>query len=357
MTLARIEVEAFRNLRGVVLTPDPRVNFIWGNNASGKTSLLEAIHWLARGRSFLSVHSDQLIRQGCRAFTLGASIQVPPRTTWLGMERTPGRTRVRCNGQDIWNLSEIAWLLPTHVINTESQRLFVGAPQERRSLLDWGVFHVEHSYQGRWRRYQRALRQRNAALRTGDSQLARAWEADLVTAAEAVDSSRRCYLNALWPHWHAFIEEWLPELELHWDFQSGWPRRDDLRGVLAQARGRELERGHTLYGPHRGDLRFIAGDVGAAQRLSRGQQKLAAIALRLAQAELTLKNGQQRPVILVDDLAAELDAGHRERVLAKLLRMDAQLLLTALSQNELVLPGDGRFRVFHVEQGCYCEMV
>ncbi|MCO6441983.1 MAG: DNA replication/repair protein RecF [Nitrococcus mobilis] len=357
MTLARIEVEAFRNLRGVALTPDPRVNLIWGNNASGKTSLLEAIHWLARGRSFLRVHPDQLIRHGCRAFTLGASIQVCARTAWLGMERASGRTRVRFNGQDIWNLSEIAWLLPIHVINTESQRLFVGAPQARRSLLDWGVFHVEQCYQGHWRRYQRALRQRNAALRSGNPRLVRAWEPDLVAAAETVDSSRRRYLTALGPHWQAFIEDWLPELELHWDFQSGWPRRDDLQGVLAQARGRELERGHTLYGPHRGDLRFIAGDVEAAQRLSRGQQKLAAIALRLAQAELISKSGRQRPIILIDDLAAELDAERRERVLAGLLRMDAQLLLTALSRNELVLPDNRGFRVFHVEQGCYCEMV
>ncbi len=357
MTLARIEVEAFRNLQGVALTPDPRINLIWGDNASGKTSLLEAVHWLARGRSFLRVPSDQLIREGRRAFTLGASVKVKARTAWLGMERTPGRTRVRFNGQDIWNLSAIAWLLPIYIVNTESQRLFVGAPQDRRSLLDWGVFHVEQSFQNYWRRYRRALRQRNAALRSGNRQLARVWEPDLVAAAETVDIMRRRYLTALEPLWSAFAEDWLPGLEVHWDFRSGWPRRDALESALAQARDREFERGYTLYGPHRGDLRFITGDVEAAQRLSRGQQKLAAIALQLAQAKLASKSGRQRPIILVDDLAAELDGERRERVLSGLLHMDAQLLLTALTRSELVLPCGVGLRVFHVKQGRYCEMV
>lgn len=356
MTLARIEVEAFRNLQGVVLTVDPRVNLIWGENASGKTSLLEAIHLLARGRSFTRVRSDQLIQHGSRASTVGAAIQVGARKAWVGIERTPGRTRVRLDGRDVSSLSEIAWLLPIHVINTESQRLFTEGPKERRSVLDWGVFHVEPSYQDRWRRFQRALRQRNAALQSGAAKLARAWEPDLVAAAEAVDASRRLYLDALWPLWQSLVRDWLPELELRWAFRSGWSRGGSLQAILEQTRAQEIERGHTIHGPHRADLRFILGDVDAVQRLSRGQQKLAVIALRLAQAGLTAQAGCQRPLILVDDLAAELDAGRRQRVLATLLRMDVQLLLTALSRDELRLP-DNILRVFHVEQGRYCEMV
>ena len=356
MTLVRIEAEGFRNLHGVALTLHPGVNLIWGDNASGKTSLLEAIHLLARGRSFARVRTDRLIQHGRPAFTLGAAIQAGQHKAWVGMERTPGRTRVRLDGRDVSNLSEIAWLLPVHVINTESQRLFTGGPQERRSLLDWGVFHVEPGYQEHWRRFQRALRQRNAALQSGDARLARAWAPDLVAAAETVDASRRVYLAALWPHWHSLIGDWLPELDLRWDFRSGWPQGGSLQAVLEQARAQEMERGHTLHGPHRADLRFTLHGAEAAQCLSRGQQKLAVIALRLAQGELAARSGYQRPLILIDDLAAELDGGRRERVLAALLRMDAQLLLTALSRDELTLPGDA-LRVFHVERGRYHEMI
>jgi DNA replication and repair protein RecF len=253
-------------------------------------------------------------------------------------------------------LSEIAWLLPIHIINTESQRLFTEGPKERRSVLDWGVFHVEPGYQEHWRRFQRALRQRNAALQGGDAKLARAWESDLVAAAEAVDTNRRLYLDALYPHWQSLVRDWLPGLALRWAFRSGWPHGPSLQAILEQDRAREIERGHTIHGPHRADLRFILDDTDAVQRLSRGQQKLAVIALRLAQAELTAKSGSQRSVILIDDLAAELDVGRRERVLTALLRMDAQLLLTALSRDGLRLPSN-TLRVFHVEQGCYCEMV
>lgn len=356
MTLVRIEVEAFRNLRGVTLTVDPRVNLIWGENASGKTSLLEAIHLLARGRSFTRVRLDQLIQQDGRAFTAGAAIQVGDRKVWVGMERTPGRTRVRLDGRDVPSLSEIAWLLPVHVINTESQRLFTEGPKERRSVIDWGVFHVEPGYQDRWRRFQRALRQRNAALQAGDVKLARVWEPDLAATAEAVDASRRLYLEALWPHWQPLVRNWLPKLELRWSFRSGWPQGRSLQTILEQTRAREVERGHTIHGPHRADLRFILGDVDAVQRLSRGQQKLAVIALRLAQSELATRSGSQRPLILVDDLAAELDARRRAWVLTALLRMDAQLLLTALSRDELNFSGNAP-RVFHVEQGRYYEMV
>ncbi|HET8701260.1 MAG TPA: DNA replication/repair protein RecF, partial [Nitrococcus sp.] len=338
------------------LALDPRVNLIWGKNASGKTSLLEAVHLLARGRSFTRTRPDHLIQHGSHAFILRAGIQTSTHKAWIGMERVPGRTRVRLDERDVSSLSEIAWLLPIHTLNTESQRLFTEGPKERRSTLDWGVFHVESDYPEHWRRFRRALQQRNAALQAGDARVIRAWEPDLAAAAAAVDTSRRIYLEALWPFWQSLIKDWLPQLDLYWVFRSGWPEGECLPAILEQARAQELERGHTLYGPHRADLRFMLDNIDAVQRLSRGQQKLVVIALRLAQAELTAKSGRQRPLILVDDLAAELDAERREQVLAALLRMDVQLLLTALSRNELQLP-KGALNVFHVEQGCYREMI
>ena len=356
MTLVRIEVEGFRNLQRQVLSFESGVNLFWGDNGSGKTSLLEAIYFLARGRSFKRARSDQLIQNGCQSLTLAARIEASGQVVRLAMQRTAGRTRVRLAGREIWSLSEIAWLLPIHLINTESQRVFGGAPQERRSLIDWGLFHVEQGYQEHWRRFQRALKQRNAAIQSGDPVLAKAWEANLVAAGEAVDDSRRRYLDALSPYWRYLADDWLPGAQMHWEFHSGWPQRGGLRMALSEARAREMERGHTLHGPHRSDLRFRARGVDAAQHLSGGQQKLAAIAFRLAQAELTGKRGVQRPIILFDDLGAELDAGSRGQVLERLQGIDAQIFLTALSRGELALT-DSSVRVFHVEQGRYCSMV
>lgn len=356
MSLARIEVDAFRNLRKVDLTLDSRLNFIWGANASGKTSLLEAIHLLARGRGYTKARPDDLIQRGRDAFRLGAGIRIAKGEAWLGMERSLRQTRVRFDGCAVSSLSEIAWLLPVHVINTESQRLFTEGPQERRSVLDWGVFHVEHGYRIPWRRYQRALRQRNRAIRLGDQYLARAWEPDMIAAAESVDASRRHYLQALLPYWQEFVKQWLPHQDLHWSLRSGWLANCTPHETLERTRAQEMERGHTLYGPHRADLRFLLGDVTASAHLSRSQQKLVVIALRLAQARLAAIRGPQRPLILIDDLAAELDAERREYVMSALPRLDAQLLVTMLARDELVLPGVIA-RMFHVEQGRYREVI
>lgn len=356
MSLACIEVKGFRNLQEALLRLDPKVNLLWGGNASGKTSLLEAIYTLARGRSFSHVPLNQLIQDGSDAFTLVGEVTRDLYNVRVGMKRIPGRTRVRLDGRNIARLSEVAQLLPIYVINTQSQRILTGGPKERRNLLDWGAFHVEQAYRDHWRRFQRALRQRNAALQSGNLKLVCAWEPDFVAAAEAIDAGRRSYLEALWPYWQSLVGQWLPGVELRWTLRSGWPQSRILQTLLEQTRIQEMERGHTVYGPHRADLRFVLGGVDAVQRLSRGQQKLAVIALRLAQADLTSQSSHQHPIILVDDLAAELHGCHRERVLNVLLRMDAQLLLTALHQHQLSL-SCRLGRVFHVEQGRCREMV
>ncbi|PWG63389.1 DNA replication/repair protein RecF [Sediminicurvatus halobius] len=352
MALIRFEVQGFRNLEPTAVEFSPGVNVIHGANAAGKTSLLEAIHFLARARSFATTRVPRLVQRGrADGLWVRGEVDVAGSVHRLGVGWREHRVQVRLNGGDVGALSEAAWLLPVQVINTEAQRLLTDGPPVRRSFLNWGVFHVEHRFRDDWRRYQRALRQRNAALRVGDARLAAAWEPELASAGEAVDGARQRFLETLNGSFQERAAAWLGGVPMGWRYRRGWSGEQGLAEALATGRERELQQGYTLYGPHRADLRLLAEGVDAAWRLSRGQQKLAVIALRLAEVDRLLSAGGARPLVLVDDLPAELDSAHRRRVLDALFGTQAQVFVTSIERD--ALPSLPEARVFHVEHGIY----
>ena len=146
MSLSRISVTGIRNLQPVTLNPSPRVNILYGDNGSGKTSLLEAIHLLGMARSFRSTRLTPVIshdQSNCTVF--GLVEMVNGQSSALGISRDRnGEARIRINGQSVRSATELAEALPLQLINPDSFRLLEGAPKLRRQFLDWGVFHVEH---------------------------------------------------------------------------------------------------------------------------------------------------------------------------------------------------------------------
>lgn len=352
MRLAELAVENFRNLAAVELQPGSGVNVITGANASGKTSLLEAVFFLARVRSFRASRPQQLIRRGCDHLLVRAVLPEPQ--TRLAVRWSSSQTQVRINGEDVRSLSALARYLPVQVVNAESQRILQDGPQVRRSYLDWGLFHVEQSYYDSWRRYDRALRQRNQALRGSDQRLARSWEPELLQQAAVLTESRQRFIKQVQLHAQALLQRWLPDELISFDYRPGWPQEKDLAEAYAAGRGRETELGYTLYGPHRADLLIRAQEMEAQHRLSRGQQKLVAIALLLAAAQTV--HTSNPAVLLIDDLPAELDAERCQDVLQQLLQINAQVFITATDPLAIPLPQE-QARWFHVEQGRYREMV
>ncbi len=347
--LVQLDWQAFRHLETGAIQPGPHLNVIYGRNAAGKTSLLEAIHFLARARSFLTHRSSQLIRRDETQVIVGGRIYVGGADHRLGIQYGEGETRVRLDGQDIHALSESAWLLPIQVINTEAQRLLTDSPEVRRAFLNWGVFHVEPSYRALWRRYQKALKQRNAALRKGDAKLAAAWEPEMASAGGLVNERRLEFLDAVLASALAIASDWLPQIDFGWRYRPGWTAESALSEVLSGARDRELSQGFSLYGPHRADFKLIADGVEAEKTLSRGQQKLLVAALRLALVDFWSSSDMPKPVILVDDLPAELDEAHRTDLVQRLQTTAAQVFVTAIETAQLPHLPDAHW--FHVEQG------
>ena len=227
--------------------------------------------------------------------------------------------------------------------------LIADGPEGRRRFLDYGVFHVEPRYLPAWQRYRKTLRQRNAVLRDGgaSAQLA-TWDRALVEAGELIDGYRSGYVRLL----RDPVVETAGRLGLQGidiAYGPGWETGQSMLDALSAARDRDRALKQTTVGPHRADLKVSWSGRLAKSVVSRGQQKLLASALILAQARLLagLKEGQA--VLLVDDPAAELDRGALGRLMGELRDMPGQLVITGLEPDIPGLPGE--HAVFHVEQG------
>lgn len=350
MTLCALEVRDFRCIAHAQLDFDARFTLISGENASGKTSLLEALYFLSCGRSFRSPQLDSLIRTGKTEFmVVGQVLGSTGQVTTLGVRGSRLGSEIRLGGQPATGFAQMASMLPAQVIDPEVHRLVEDGPTHRRRYLDWGVFHVEPSFVGAVRRYQRALKQRNAALKAkrpaGEVHL---WDPELLDAGIHINEQRLRYVELLAPYVLEFGRELLG-LEVEIFLQQGWSQDKSLLAALEDAWSRDLQRGATTVGTHRADVAVRVGGSPAKDRISRGQQKLLASCLLLAQIQHRATLGGPQTALLLDDPSAELDVDNLQRLLGLVVRVPAQLIVTALdpSRLNLRLPG----RVFHVEQG------
>lgn len=357
MSLQRVAIRDFRCIETAEFEVHPRCNVISGENASGKTSLLEAIFFLGRGRSFRTARNETLIRKGTHELTVTGRLGGPGRSIPMGIRLSRDGIEAKAAGEKLGSLAGLAAVLPIQAIDPEVHRLVEEGPQERRRYLDWGVFHVEPNFVDHWRRYQRALRQRNAALRAGQAPSAvRAWDPELIEAGEAVEDHRRRYLEKLRPHVAAVGERLLGvpvDLSLH----RGWLADLSLAKAVEQAWPRDQERQMTQAGPHRADLGIRVGGELARDRISRGQQKLTAAALLLGQLRCDAEQGSAVAGLLVDDPAAELDAANLDRLLREVLDLPAQLFVTALDAENPSIRGLPTGQRFHVEHGVLTRLI
>ncbi len=358
MSLHRLSVRDLRCIESADLEFDARCNLVSGVNASGKTSLLEAIFFLGRGRSFRTPRNETLIRKGADDFLVAGHVgSATGGHRPLGVRYGRGQFEVRAGGQRIGSLVELATLLPVQAIDPELHRLIEEGPLERRRFLDWGVFHVEPAFVDHWRRYQRVLKQRNAALRAdASSQEVRAWDPELVGAGQVLAASRRAYFESLRPHVAAMGERLLQApvtLSLH----DGWGQGTDLATAVEDAWSRDRERGTTHAGPHRADVGIRVGGQLARHHVSRGQQKLTAAAMLLGQLRCDATLGSPTSALLVDDPAAELDVANLQRLVEVITELPAQLFVSALDPSVPVLDTLPDPRRFHVEHGKISRLI
>ncbi|MGH8028582.1 MAG: DNA replication/repair protein RecF [Arenimonas sp.] len=355
MELTRLVVSDVRCVAEAELDLGPGLNLITGGNGAGKTSLLEAVHLLGYGRSFRGRVRDGLVRVGRPH--LGVFLEWRDgrgQARRAGLRHEGAQWEARLDSQSVPSLTELCAELAVVTFEPGSHALIAGGGEGRRRFLDWTLFHVEPSFLPLWRRYARALKQRNALLKTSPSPASLdAWERELADAGEPLTRLRQVALEQFEPILAATAAEFLPELgAASLDFQPGWRQADlALADALLLGRERDLATGFTSVGPHRADWRLGYAGLPAPAVLSRGQEKLTALACVVAQARAFADRQQEWPVVCLDDLASELDLPHQRRVLSALLASGAQVLLTATETPAVLTDLPAPSRMFHVEQG------
>ena len=369
MRVTRLDMGNLRRFERASLLPGPGINLLTGDNGAGKTSVLEALHLMAYGRSFRGRVRDGLVRAGAESLEVYVEWREQPRpgsATVAAPDTSGGRLRRaglrhggqhwegRLDGEDVTHLGDLCAALVVVTVEPGSHALIVGSSEIRRRFVDWGLFHVEPRFLPLWRRYARALKQRNALLkrRMADPQM-EAWEAELAQAGEAITQQRQAYIEALQPRVGVLVEALLPAAgTCNLAYQPGW-RQDELSlaDALLLARDRDLATGFTSVGPHRADWRIDYSGIPGRSALSRGQAKLSALAALLAQAEHHADVRGDWPIVALDDLASELDQVHQRRVLARLEATPAQVFITGTERPALLLETANDITLFHVEHG------
>ncbi len=355
MQVARLEFSGLRCFDSGQLLPGPGINLLLGANGSGKTSVLEALHLMAYGRSFRGRVRDGLVRNTAAAvevFVEWAEAGGRPRRA--GLRHQGQAWEGRLDGAPLGQLGDLCAALSVVTFEPGSHALVMGAAESRRRFMDWGLFHVEQEFLMLWRRYARALKQRNALLkgRQRDGQLD-AWEHELDHAGTLLTQHRERYLQQLQPYLAATAQALLPEAgETELRFQPGWRREEvSLADALLLSRDRDLATGFTSVGPHRADWRIVQAAIPGREALSRGQAKLTALAALLAQAEHQAAIRGDWPVVALDDLASELDRPHQRLVLQRLRDYGAQVLVTGTEPPAGLTDAGAPHFLFHVEQG------
>lgn len=358
MPIRHLNVSGVRNLQPLNLSLHPGVNFIYGANGSGKTSILEAIVLMAGGKSFRTSQLKHVLSHDADRIEISMEVE----DDGLGschldsLRLKGGDHLLKLNGSVLTSQAEASHWLPVQIIDPTTFKLLSGSPEERRQFIDWGVFHVEQNFMEQWKTFRKQLKQRNSVLKQKEDEWLAVWNKGFVESALAIDEHRRAYLKRFKPEFERILQALDPEVDVQLAYYRGWDKDGDLEEVLGKQQERDMVLGYTQSGPHRAELRIKVDKQPAAEILSRGQQKTVVAALKIAQGFMFQQETGRRTIYLVDDLASELDEKHRFALCKLLEDLKCQVFITSIDKDKLTdIWQPVASKVFHVEQGQVSE--
>ena len=353
MRIDRLRLTHLRNIAALDIELAPGINFFAGPNGAGKTSILEGAYVLSHGSSFRTSQSSVLIERGADAVGIHADVARTAGPLKLDMLSVGAGWEMKINGDRIATLAAGLAEFALVCFEPGSHSLISGGSLERRRFLDWILFHVEQDYVGAARNFRRTLHQRNALLKTSGAEAEyELWDAEFSVAAERLTALRQLVFPSYAIELANILSIFLPELGAATvSYRRGWPEEKHLVDALAETRTLDRARGHTSRGPHRADWAIRFERAPSREQLSRGQEKLCALACVLAQARVFAAARREPPVVALDDFSSELDRSHQKTAMDLLRSTGSQILITGTEISADFQLDKGSARMFHVERG------
>lgn len=355
MWIQELRLECLRAFKQVEIEFSPGINFFMGCNGAGKTTILEAVYLLSHGRSFRTTRHEILTQYECPGFSVFAHINLADGATHrIGLQRKVEQWQARIDGVAPPSLSTLLQQCAVTCFEPGSHQLISGSSEERRRFLDWGLFHVEPEFLAVSRRFRRALKQRNALLKQHDIKLEDLdpWNFELAQTGEKLAQLRENYLLSFEHSFQTNVHYLLNELgKAVIKFDRGWSLDISLEDALNRQTTRDLIRGYTSVGPHRADWEISFAAAPRREHLSRGQEKLCALACMLGQVQVFYPLKEEYPIVCLDDLASELDLAHQTILINLLETTNAQILITGTELPDPLKSRTHSMKLFHVEQG------
>lgn len=353
MALHTLYIQNLRIIEHLELSLARDATLFYGENGAGKTSILEAIDFLSRGRTFRSRNIGPILRNKSKQIIARGKVVEGEQTATLGIQKSADEIKLHCDQQKTQSIATHASYLPVITIHPDSHMLIQGGARYRRNYLDWSAFHVKPDFLKEWRKFNKCLRQRNHILRNSTEKILElpAWTKEFSNSSKAMDQTRLRIFNEIAPIFDEFSSKLLPECKLELSYLKGWPKQQTLEEALEAVRAKELKYKTTRLGPQRADIKITLDQHDANQAASRGQQKLIAISLLLAQIQHLQKHSARNCIVLLDDIKAELDKQHAHAVFAALQSLKCQVFLSAIEPDDIDLSGWENTKMFHVKQG------
>ncbi len=360
MWIDNLKVENCRLLDDINIVLSKDLNIILGENASGKTSLLESLSLLSSGKSFRTSHINNVISHNKSAVLVSARLNYQNKKSQIGIEKSTSKTRIRINKQDVYSQAELSRHLPITTMHPESIELITGAPSYRRSFIDWITFYLYPEFHEEWKSYRHILKQRNLCLKDSKHKYALPkWTDELIQLQPSITSFRIKAIDKLKKEITKVSKELLGNGKVELIFNNGFPAdlkldKESLKEFYSQKEEYDLRLKRTSSGVHRADIKIILDGKPAIQSASRGQLKLLAITLLLAQSTTINNDKVEKGIIVIDDLAAELDSENKTKLIKYLATLNQQLIITTTKKLEIEsIP----YKLFHVKHGIFTEII
>lgn len=349
-----------RNVSQASISPSKTLNVIYGENGSGKSSFLEGVNLLSTGRSFRTTDLQSLIKFDSSEFVVRGVVQQEgsSASSKIGIRLNRKKEKlIRVNGESVRASSELARHLPLKFMSPLEAEMIEGSPGVRRKYLDWLMFHVKPSYLTELKQFKVALSNRNATLKTGDRTQEPYWRDKVVAFSNSLATQTQSTMDVFM----SYLENeahLLKAYNVGFSYYKGWRTDTDLSVLLSESIDRDFKTATTRIGYQRSDLKIRANERPASVVMSRGQMKICALALQLAQIKFLREHCNIKCVVLIDDIVAELDEKNLCAVVEGFVDSESQLFITS-ANDKLAGLFKNKFgnslKLFHVEHGTMRE--